>query len=128
MRYICRLFGSRLEGVNSGRGADQAQDDANVESNTEESHLRAAPRPCVNLSIHTAPISARWHTWPRLCLWIPGLLLLPDGGGFSWPRGLGGEQRSTLRSSPITELSSLLSGHSAPVLRIGTLVLAVLAA
>ncbi len=55
----------------------------------KESHLRALPKPCVNLSIHTASDVHRWHTSRRLDL-VHGLLLLPDG--FSWP-AVSAEQR-----------------------------------
>src|SRR4051794_16316314 len=53
-----------------------------VSGRPEESHPRALPKPCVNLSIHTAPDVRPLAREPRLHL-VHGLLLLPDG--VSWP-------------------------------------------
>src|SRR5262245_42893197 len=79
--------------------------DRDMSSRPEESHPRALPKPCVNLSRFTRlPMFDRWHASHRLHL-VHGLLLLPDG--VSWPVA-SVEQRSPFGPAPITEPSSLL--------------------
>ena len=90
----------------------------------EEFHLQALPDPYVNLSIHTAPDVRPLADSRRLCL-VHRLFLLPDG--FSWPVA-SAEQRSPFGPAPLQSLSSLLRATPPLMLRIGTLVLAVLAA
>ena len=90
-----------------------------VVESPEEFHPRALPDPCVNLSIHTAPdVRPLW-----LCF-VHGLLPLPDG--FSSPVASAEQPAPSLRSHYRTFITT--TGCSVPVLRIGILVLAVLAA
>src|SRR5712671_4786630 len=68
-----------------------------MSSRPEESHPRALPKPCVNLSIHTAPDVRPLARGHRLHL-VHGLLLLPDG--VSWPVA-SVEQRSPFGPAPL---------------------------
>src|SRR6266705_7089528 len=71
-----------------------------MSSRPEESHPRALPKPCVNLSIHTAPDVRPLARGHRLHL-VHGLLLLPDG--VSWPVA-SVEQRSPFGPAPLQSL------------------------
>jgi hypothetical protein len=116
-RYYCSDWG------NSGRGADIAKA-TRLSSRAEESHLRALPEPCVNLSIHTAP-----DVRP----------LAHAASGFASSTGSSRCQMASVGPCPrLNNAAPSLQPHyrtfitttgcSVPVLRIGTLVLAVLAA
>ena len=89
-------------------------------SHAEESHLRVLPEPCMSLSTHTAPDVRPLPYLERLCL-VHGLLPLPVGPG-AWLNNAAPSVQPHYRAFVPT------TSCSAPVPRIGTLVLADLAA
>src|SRR3981081_589285 len=95
-----------------------------LSSRPEGSHLRALPKPCVNLSIHTAPdvrpLAHKPPASPRPR--APPVAIMASVG--PWPR----LNNAAPSVQPHYRALIPTTGHSAPVLRIGTLVLAGFAA
>ena len=95
-----------------------------MSSRAEESRLRALPEPCVNLSIHTAPdVRPLAHVASGFAS-SPGSSCCQMASVGPWPR----LNNAAPSVQPHYRAFIPTMGHSAPVLRIGTLVLAVLAA
>src|ERR1019366_2909761 len=97
---------------------------AKVESRGGISPPRAPKTVREPLDSHGSRCSAIGTRGQRLCL-VHGLLLLPDG--FSWPVA-SVEQCTAPSVRPHYRTFVPTTGHSAPALHVGTLVLAVLAA
>src|ERR1035441_5197364 len=95
-----------------------------LSSRPEESHPRALPDPCVNLSIHTAPdVQPLAHAASSFTS-STGSSCCQMASVGPWPR----LNNAAPSVQPHYRAFVPTTSHSAPVLRIGTLVLAVLAA
>jgi len=104
--------------------APRCRDGSDWSSRAEESHLRALPEPCVNLSIHTAPdVRPLAHAASGFAS-STGSSRCQMASVGPWPR----LNNAAPSVRPHYRTFVPTTGHSAPVLRIGTLVLAVLAA
>src|ERR1019366_2119562 len=95
-----------------------------LSSRPEESHPRALPDPCVNLSIHTAPdVQPLAHAASSFTSFTGSSCCQLASVG-PWPR----LNNAAPSLQPHYRTFITTTGCSAPVLRIGTLVLTVLAA
>jgi hypothetical protein len=111
--------------TNSGQtSAEGSIDTQRLSSRPEESHARALPDPCVNLSIHTAPdVQPLAHAASSFTS-STGSSCCQLASVGRWPR----LNNAAPSLQPHYRTFITTTGCSAPVLRIGTLVLAVLAA
>src|ERR1035437_10037135 len=113
-------FGPKQTKIDFGRGMVCPL----MSSRPEESHPRALPDPCVNLSIHTAPdVQPLAHAASSFTS-STGSSCCQLASVGPWPR----LNNAAPSLQPHYRTFTTTTGCSAPVLRIGTLVLTVLAA